>query len=141
MTAFYTVLVEGDDLSEPVADTVRSILDGHIVLRRSLAERNHYPAIDVLGSISRVMPQIVDADHLRLAGAIRAHLAEFEGARDLIEVGAYANGSNRAVDRAIQLQPAIEAFLVQAYDEPADLASTCARMGALGALEPMGAAA
>jgi FliI/YscN family ATPase len=141
MTAFYTVLVEGDDLSEPVADTVRSILDGHIVLRRSLAERNHYPAIDVLGSISRVMPQIVDADHLRLAGAIRAHLAEFEGARDLIEVGAYANGSNRAVDRAIQLQPAIEAFLVQAYDEPADLASTCARMGSLGALEPMGAAA
>ncbi len=141
MTAFFTVLVEGDDLSEPIADTVRSILDGHIVLRRSLAERNHYPAIDVLGSISRVMPQIADPDHLRLAGAFRAHLAEFEGARDLIEVGAYAAGSNPAIDRAIAIRPVLEEFLVQRVDEPSDLATTRARLASLGVLDAVGSAA
>jgi flagellum-specific ATP synthase len=141
MTAFFTVLVEGDDLSEPIADTVRSILDGHIVLRRSLAERNHYPAIDVLGSISRVMPQIVDADHLRLAGAFRAHLAEFESARDLIEVGAYAHGSNPAIDRAIELRPILDAFLMQGMTDRTDLATTRAQLGALGVLDGVGGAA
>ena len=100
---FFTVLVEGDDLNEPVADTVRSILDGHIVLTRSLAERNHYPAIDVLASISRVMPQVVDRPPPPRRRASARTLAEFEGARDLIEVGAYASGSlagDRPRDRA-----------------------------------------
>ena len=138
MTAFFTVLVEGDDLSEPIADTVRSILDGHIVLRRSLAERNHYPAIDVLASISRVMPQIADPDHLRLAGAFRAHLAEFEAARDLIEVGAYAAGSNPAIDRAIELRPTLEAFLIQDITEGSDLPGTLARLAGLGVLDAVG---
>ncbi len=129
MTGLYTVLVEGDDMNEPIADTVRSILDGHIVLTRALAERNHYPAIDVLGSISRVMPAVSQPRHRRLAAALRAALAEYEGARDLIEVGAYAAGSNPAIDRAIALRPAIERFLCQGIDQPGDLA------GAIGGLE------
>jgi len=138
ITGFFTVLVEGDDMSEPVADTVRSILDGHIVLTRTLAERNHYPAIDVLASVSRVMPAIVDGTHLRLAGALRASLAEYESARDLIEVGAYAAGSNPAIDRAIRLRPAIEAYLCQGRDEVADLASALAGMVAIGLLDDRG---
>ena len=123
ITGFFTVLVEGDDMSEPVADTVRSILDGHIVLTRALAERNHYPAIDPLASVSRVMPAIVPADHLRAAGAIRAALAEYDGARDLIEVGAYAPGSSAAIDEAIRRRPAIVDFLTQAVDETTDVAA------------------
>ena len=123
MTGLYTVLVEGDDMNEPIADTVRSILDGHIVLSRNLAERNHYPAIDVLASLSRVMPAIAEPRHLMLAGRLRASLAAYEGARDLIEVGAYAAGSNPEVDRAIAIRQATEQFLCQVIDEPADLAS------------------
>ncbi len=133
MTGFFTVLVEGDDMNEPVADTVRSILDGHVVLSRSLAERNHYPAIDVLASISRVMPAVVATDHLHLAGSLRANLAEYEGARDLIEVGAYAAGSNPAIDRAIALRPLIEAFLCQDSDEQTDIDRALAAMQAIGA--------
>jgi flagellum-specific ATP synthase len=121
ITGFFTVLVEGDDMTEPVADTVRSILDGHIVLSRSLAERNHYPAIDVLASVSRAMPSVVDKEHMRIAGAVRAALAEYEGARDLIEVGAYAHGSNPAIDEAIALRPALEGFLCQELEEPSDI--------------------
>jgi flagellum-specific ATP synthase len=131
ITGFYTVLVEGDDMSEPVADTVRSILDGHIVLSRALAERNHYPAIDALASVSRVMPAVVDADHLRSAGAIRAALADFEGARDLIEVGAYAPGSNPAIDEAIARRPEILRFLVQGVAETTDVAAAAAQMAAI----------
>ncbi len=132
MTGLYTVLVEGDDMTEPIADTVRSILDGHIVLTRTLAERNHYPAIDVLASISRVMPAITEPRHRRLAGALRAALAEYEGARDLIEVGAYASGSNPAIDQAIALRPALERFLCQAIDETGDLAATIQTLERLG---------
>lgn len=138
ITGFYTVLVEGDDMTEPIADTVRSILDGHIVLTRALAERNHYPAIDVLASVSRVMPAIVDEEHLRLAGALRASLAEYEGAKDLIEVGAYAAGSNPAIDRAIRLRAAIEAFLCQERDETGDLASAVTQMARIGLLDEVG---
>lgn len=134
ITGFFTVLVEGDDMSEPVADTVRSILDGHIVLTRALAERNHYPAIDVLASVSRVMPAIVDAEHLRQAAALRAALAEYDGARDLIEVGAYAPGSSPAIDAAIRLRPEIERFLRQDRDDVADLASARAGMSHIAAL-------
>jgi flagellar biosynthesis/type III secretory pathway ATPase len=132
ITGFFTVLVEGDDMNEPVADTVRSILDGHIVLTRTLAERNHYPAIDVLASVSRVMPTIVGEPHLQLAGALRASLAEYHAARDLIEVGAYAAGSNPAIDRAIRLRPAIEAYLCQDRDDTSDLASALAGMVGMG---------
>ncbi len=135
ITGFYTVLVEGDDLSEPVADSVRSILDGHIVLARALAERNHYPAIDVLASVSRVMPAVTDERHRRLAGALRAALAIYEESRDLIEVGAYAAGSNPELDRAIALRPAILAFLQQGPDERSDLADAVARLEATGVLE------
>jgi FliI/YscN family ATPase len=132
ITGFFTVLVEGDDMNEPIADTVRSILDGHIVLTRALAERNHYPAIDVLASVSRVMPAIVDDHHVRLAGALRASLAEYEGARDLIEVGAYAAGSNPAIDRAIVLRPGIEALLCQEREELGDIGTAVEAMSALG---------
>jgi flagellum-specific ATP synthase len=135
ITGFFAVLVEGDDMNEPIADTVRSILDGHIVLTRALAERNHYPAIDVLASVSRVMPAIVDQVHLRLAGSLRASLAEYDSAKDLIEVGAYAPGSNPAIDRAIRLRPAIETYLCQGHDEAAGLDSALAAMIGIGLLE------
>jgi len=134
ITGFFTVLVEGDDMTEPVADTVRSILDGHIVLSRSLAERNHYPAIDVLASVSRAMPSVVDKDHMRVAGAVRAALAEYESARDLVEVGAYAHGSNPAIDEAIALRPALEAFLCQSLEDKSDIAMARAAMEASGVL-------
>jgi flagellum-specific ATP synthase len=135
ITGFFTVLVEGDDMTEPVADTVRSILDGHIVLSRSLAERNHYPAIDVLASVSRAMPAVVDKAHVRIAGAVRAALAEYEGARDLIEVGAYAHGSNPAIDEAIALRPALETFLCQELEESSDIATARLAMEATGVLQ------
>jgi FliI/YscN family ATPase len=134
ITGFFTVLVEGDDMTEPVADTVRSILDGHIVLSRSLAERNHYPAIDVLASVSRAMPAVVDKDHMRIAGAVRAALAEYDGARDLIEVGAYAPGSNPAIDEAIGLRPALEGFLCQELEEASDIVSAREAMERCGVL-------
>jgi flagellum-specific ATP synthase len=131
MTGFYTVLVEGDDMTEPVADTVRSILDGHIVLTRELAERDHYPPIDVLRSVSRVMSSIVEPEHRRLAGEFRTALADYEGARDLVEVGAYASGSSPAIDRAIAIRPQQDAFLRQGTDESGDLGSAVAQMGSI----------
>ena len=131
ITGFYTVLVEGDDMNEPIADTVRSILDGHVVLSRDLAERNHYPAIDVLASVSRVMPSIVSAEHVRWAGLVRASLAEYAGARDLIEVGAYAFGSSPAIDAAIAARDGIDAFLRQTPDEACTVDSAVALLGSL----------
>ena len=98
ITAFYTVLVEGDDMNEPIADTVRGILDGHIVLNRALAERNHYPAIDVLASISRLMVEVTSQEHQELAAKLRAALAAYAEAEDLINIGAYAHGSNPEID-------------------------------------------
>ena len=135
ITGFYTVLVEGDDLSEPVTDTVRSVLDGHIVLSRRLANENHYPAIDVLNSVSRVMPDIVSEHHRSVAGQIRDLLAVYNGAADLIKIGAYVSGSNPAIDRAIRLMPRITAFLRQDIDERASLAETVAAMEAILATE------
>jgi hypothetical protein len=122
-------------MTEPVADTVRSILDGHIVLSRSLAERNHYPAIDVLASVSRAMPAVVDKEHMRVAGAARAALAEYEGARDLIEVGAYAHGSNPAIDESIALRPALEGFLCQELEEQTDIVSARRALEECGVLD------
>jgi flagellum-specific ATP synthase len=124
ITGLYTVLVEGDDMNEPVADTTRSILDGHIRLSRSLAEANHYPAVDVLESISRVAPAVAPREILQATGAVRELLAAWRDARDLIEIDAYVAGTNPVVDRAIALRPAIDAFLRQETTETSDLAST-----------------
>ncbi len=102
ITGLYTVLVEGDDMNEPVADTVRGILDGHIVLSRQLANSNHYPAIDILASISRVMPDITDPEHVRAAGYIKKIMATYQQAQDLISIGAYKPGSTPDIDEAIE---------------------------------------
>lgn len=118
ITAFYTVLVESDDMNEPITDTARSVLDGHIVLSRDLAAENHYPAIDVLGSVSRVMDSIVAPDHRTMGGMLRETLASYRDARDLINIGAYVGGSNQHIDRAIRLLPGITAFLKQRPEEP-----------------------
>jgi flagellum-specific ATP synthase len=121
ITALYTVLVEGDDLQDPIGDTVRGILDGHVVLSRRLATAGHFPSIDVLESISRVERAVCTPEQLRLAGLARRLLAAYREARDLIEVGAYAAGSDPDVDVAIRVRPALEAFLRQPPDgvEPA----------------------
>lgn len=116
ITGLYTVLVEGDDMNEPVADAARSILDGHIVLSRALAHKNHYPAIDVLASISRVMNNIVPAEHKAAAGKIRNLLASYRKNEDLINIGAYAKGSDPNVDKAISLIDEINDFLKQGAD-------------------------
>jgi flagellum-specific ATP synthase len=113
ITGFYTVLVDGDDMNEPIADAVRGILDGHIVLSRKLASQNHYPAIDILGSVSRLMPSIVDGEHLRLAGHIRDLLSAYRESEDLINIGAYVKGSNARIDEAIAHQESLNQFLRQ----------------------------
>lgn len=117
ITAFFTVLVEGDDMNEPVADTVRGILDGHIVLDRTLAQQNHYPAIDVLQSISRLTRDLCSEEQLRVAGQAREHLSVYKRNADLISLGAYAAGSNPAVDAAIRLREPLESFLRQRVDQ------------------------
>jgi type III secretion protein N (ATPase) len=124
VTAIYTVLVAGGDMDEPIADEVRGILDGHIVLSRTLAERGHYPAIDVLASLSRVMSAIADAEHRRAAGRLRELLATYERQRDLILLGAYREGSDPRTDEAIRHVAAIERFLRQALDERVPLDET-----------------
>ena len=131
ITAFYTVLVEGDDHSEPVADNVRAILDGHIVLSRDLASRNHYPAIDVLQSVSRTMPDVTSTDHRMKAGRVREWMATIRDNEDLVSVGAYVPGSNPRIDESLQRRGPIEDFLRQ----PADaLCSFSDAIGDLGAL-------
>jgi FliI/YscN family ATPase len=116
ITAIYSVLVEGDDTNEPIADAVRSILDGHIVLSRDLAARNHYPAIDVLGSISRTMPDVTGRDHRQKAGQVREWLATLRDSEDLVSVGAYTPGSNARIDAALERREALGAFLCQPSD-------------------------
>lgn len=118
ITAFYTVLVEGDDQTEPVADSVRAILDGHIVLSRELGARNHYPAIDILSSVSRTMPDVTRVDHRLKAGQVRDWMSAAKETEDLVSVGAYVAGSNPRVDEALARRGQIEAFLKQ----PADVA-------------------
>jgi flagellum-specific ATP synthase len=113
ITGFFTVLVEGDDFNEPICDAARGILDGHIILSRTLAARNHYPAIDVLNSVSRVMPSVTSREHIQLAATARKHLATYEKARDLVNIGAYVNGSDPEIDQALQVLPALTAFLQQ----------------------------
>jgi FliI/YscN family ATPase len=113
ITGFFTVLVEGDDFNEPICDAVRGILDGHIILSRALAARNHYPAIDVLNSVSRVMPALVSKEHLQLAAFARRNLAVFEKVRDLVNIGAYVKGSDPEIDTALLVLPVLTAFLQQ----------------------------
>ncbi|MCG3210065.1 MAG: putative ATP synthase YscN [Anaerolineae bacterium] len=128
ITGFYTVLVESDDLTEPITDAVRSILDGHIVLSRELAGQNHYPAIDVLESVSRVMPAITAAEHRQAAGNLRDLLASYEKASDLINIGAYVQGSNPTIDKAVALMPAILDFLRQGAHEPTPYETTLTQL-------------
>ncbi|MEW5899406.1 MAG: flagellar protein export ATPase FliI [Bacillota bacterium] len=131
ITAFYTVLVEGDDLNEPVADAVRGILDGHIVLSRELAGRNHYPAIDILNSVSRLMPEIVPPEHFQQAGRLRDLLATYRQAEDLINIGAYVAGSNPKIDEAIKYNNAITDFLKQDMLEVSPFEDTLTRLQSL----------
>ncbi|MGI6484906.1 MAG: flagellar protein export ATPase FliI [Tepidanaerobacteraceae bacterium] len=124
ITGIYTVLVDGDDFNEPISDAVRGILDGHIVLNRHLASRNHYPAIDVLSSISRLMNEIVTDEHKRLAGRIKSILSVYREAEDLINIGAYVKGNNPKIDEAIKYIDRINDFLVQGIDEKVDFKDT-----------------
>jgi flagellar protein export ATPase FliI len=121
ITAFYTILVAGDDMNEPIADETRSILDGHIVLSRALAARNHYPAIDISESISRVMDSIIDEDHKDAANKLREVVANYEKERDLILIGAYEEGSDPKVDYAIEKIEEVNNFLKQGVDDKIEL--------------------
>ena len=124
ITAFYTVLVEGDDMNEPIADTVRGILDGHILLSRKIASENQYPAIDVQNSISRLMKEIVSEEHYELAGKLRENMAIYAESKDLIDVGAYQQGSSVVIDRSIKLNQPIKNFLKQKVEEPSTFSET-----------------
>ncbi len=117
ITGMYTVLVDGDDLTEPVTDTARGILDGHIVLARKIANRNQYPAIDVLASVSRVMSDVVSKEHKSLAAQIKRSMAVYQESEDLINIGAYSKGSNQSIDEAISKHDSIYKFLTQGVDE------------------------
>ncbi|OOM16240.1 flagellar protein export ATPase FliI [Clostridium saccharobutylicum] len=124
ITAFYTVLVDGDDFNEPIADAVRGILDGHIVLSRHLAHKNHYPAIDVLNSVSRLMSQIAPKEHKEAASFARDLLATYKDSEDLINIGAYVKGSNKKIDMAVNYNEILNQFLCQGIDERSDFETT-----------------
>jgi flagellum-specific ATP synthase len=137
ITAFYTVLTEGDDPQDPVADAARAILDGHIVLSRSLADAGHYPAIDIEASISRVMSAVAGPDQIELARRFKALYSRFNRNRDLLSVGAYVPGADRLLDAAIAAHPRMEAFLQQSMHEPSTLAEAHGRLAALLDTVPM----
>jgi len=132
ITGLFTVLVEGDDLNDPAADAARSILDGHVVLSRKLAGRGHYPAIDVLASVSRLMSDLVPPPHLLAAQKLRQALSDYQEAEDLINLGAYVTGSNPRLDEAITLQPAIAQFLRQEVGEHVPYAEAVSALQAIG---------
>lgn len=131
ITAFYTVLVDGDDFNEPIADAVRSILDGHIVLSRALAAKNHYPSIDVLSSLSRLMSEVAGDDHKKLASVGRDMLATYKDSEDLINIGAYVKGSNQKVDLAIKYYDGINNFLKQGVKEHNTFEDTVKKLKAI----------
>lgn len=131
ITGIYTVLVDGDDMNEPIADAVRSILDGHIVLSRNIAAQNHYPAIDLLNSVSRVMLEIVEKNHYEAAQKLRSSMAVYREAEDLINIGAYVQGSNANIDRAISKIESIKSFLKQDVYEVDTLDETIKRLVSL----------
>jgi flagellum-specific ATP synthase len=124
ITGFYTILVEGDDMDEPIADTVRGTLDGHLYLSRKLAQKAQYPAVDVLGSISRLAIKVAPPEVNRAATILRRMLAVYNEAEDLINVGAYVRGTNPEIDKAITLMPVIRDFLIQPIEEKAPLQET-----------------
>jgi len=136
ITALYTVLVEGDDLDEPVSDAVRGYLDGHIVLSRKLADRNHYPAIDILASISRVAPRLMNKRSAEAAGRIRRLISSYKEKEDLIDVGAYVKGTDPEVDEAIEKKDILNAFLIQGISEHEEPASIYSRAAEIAGLEP-----
>jgi type III secretion protein N (ATPase) len=132
ITAIYTVLVAGNDLDEPIADEVRGLVDGHVILDRRLAQRGHFPPIDVVQSVSRLMPKLVDAQHAHAAASLRRRLAIYEEHRDLIVLGAYQSGRDRAVDDAVAAYPRIESHLRQPASEVADWDASIATLLGLG---------
>jgi FliI/YscN family ATPase len=131
ITGLYTVLVEGDDISEPIADAIRGTLDGHVWLSRELANRGHYPAVAVLESISRVMPDLVSAEHLEAARNVKRVLAVWADIEDLVNIGAYSAGSNVDFDLAVEMKPVIDEMLRQGIKERASFAESCDRLMAL----------
>jgi flagellum-specific ATP synthase len=131
ITAFYTVLSEGDDQQDPIADAARAILDGHIVLSRTLAEAGHYPAIDIEASISRAMTSLIPPSQFDVVRRFKQTLSRYQRNRDLISVGAYSPGHDRQLDQAIELYPRLEAFLQQQMHERTDYARSIARLGAI----------
>jgi flagellum-specific ATP synthase len=128
ITGLFTVLVEGDDMDDPIGDAVRSIVDGHIVLDRKLANKGHFPAIDVLQSTSRVMRNVVSREHVLMANAMRANIAAYRDAEDLINIGAYKKGANPKIDQAVQLHDVINLFLRQDIDETSSLDISAGQM-------------
>jgi flagellar protein export ATPase FliI len=132
ITGLYTVLVEGDDFNEPISDSVRSILDGHISLSREIAARNHYPAIDVLHSISRVMPAVTETEHRMWAGQMRKLMATYEKARDLVNIGAYVSGSDPDIDASLESLPRINTFLQQTPSESTSYEHTLTMLAEIG---------
>ena len=124
ITGLYAVLVEGDDMDDPIGDTARSILDGHIILSRKLSTKGHYPAVDVLESVSRLFPDIADKNHIKCTRELIELLSEYREAEDMISIGAYSEGSNPKVDRALQLKSKIDEFLRQDINEPSQFDDT-----------------
>ncbi|OQA32613.1 MAG: Flagellum-specific ATP synthase [Betaproteobacteria bacterium ADurb.Bin341] len=131
ITAFYTVLVEGDDQQDPIADAARAILDGHIVLSRAMADAGHYPAVDIEQSISRAMVNLVSPEHLELIRRFKLLFSRYQRSRDLISVGAYVAGSDPVVDQAIALYPRMETFLQQNISERANFQDSLHALKAL----------
>ncbi|MGE5087335.1 MAG: FliI/YscN family ATPase [Bacillota bacterium] len=128
ITGFYTTLVEGDDMNDPIGDSVRSIVDGHIVLSRALAARGHFPAIDIMQSASRVMKSVVSPEHVKLAQKLRETLAVYKDAEDLINIGAYKPGSNPKIDKAVKVIDQVNDFLKQRVEDPTSFTSTVRMM-------------
>jgi flagellum-specific ATP synthase len=142
ITAFYTVLMEGDDLQDPLVDAVRSYLDGHVVLSRALAAEGWYPPIDIVESISRLMPLVTDEDHAKAAGTVRRVLSSWARSEDLVRIGAYKRGTDPDIDRALQYRPAIRNYLVQGAREPETFADARNQLlGLVAAIENASGAA
>jgi len=135
ITGFYTILVDGDDMDEPVSDTVRGIIDGHVILSRDLAQRFHYPAIDVLKSISRIADKVTGPGVNKAVGVIRRLMADYANSEDLINVGAYKLGSNPQIDEAIAKRESIVKFLMQAVDERSSIEETFKAMSEITGIE------
>ena len=136
ITAFYTVLMEGDDQQDPIVDAARALLDGHIMLDRKLSAHNHYPPISILDSISRLMPDVCSAEHLAQAGKLRQLLAAYSAAEDMIRIGAYEKGSDSTLDTAIALMPELNRFLQQSPTQPASFSENIQALMALAAVAP-----